>query len=107
MIALANVSAKRFVLNNVAIANITAVTNLDVNVAVAAGSVAAGQVGFAVPTDASMTNGIPGIIPVRATSSSNLRLTFTNASAGAIDPADTFDFIVFLFENTGAVQQTV
>jgi hypothetical protein len=107
MIALSNVVARRFVLNNLSIANITAVTNLDVDVSVAAGSVTTGEVGFAVPTDASMTNGIPGIIPVRATANNNIRLTFTNASAGAIDPANTFDFIVFLFGNSGEVQQTI
>ncbi len=98
---------RRFKLVNLVIGNITAVTNLDVDVAVTAGKVKAGDVGFAIPTDASMENGIPGIIPVRATTNANLRLTFTNASAGAINPADTHEFDIIMFPSTGQVAQTV
>lgn len=104
---LANAVVRRFVFNNLVIANIGAVTNLDVDVAVTAGAVEAGMVGFAIATDASMTAGIPGIIPARATANNNIRLTFTNASAGGINPPDTFDFTVFMFQNTGNVQETV
>ncbi len=102
-----NIVGQRFRLNNLVIANIPTVENLAVDVAVTAGKVKAGSVGFAVPVGATMTNGIPGIVPVEATTNANLRLTFTNASAGAINPADTFDFEVFLFDRSGVVAQTV
>lgn len=98
---------RRFRLNNLVIGNIGAVANLAVDVAVTSGKVKTGDVGFAIAVDANMTDGIPGIIPVVATSNTNIRLLFTNASAGAIDPADTFDFNVVMFPQTGNLAQTV
>ena len=97
-----NATIRRFRFNNLVIGNIVAVTNLAVDVAVPAGSVAAGDVGFAVPVTA-IENGIPAIIPCIATSGTNIRMIFTNASAGAIDPADTHDFNVAMFPQVGEV----
>ena len=101
-----NAVIRRFQFNNVTIASIGAVTTLAVDVAVTAGMVATGDSGFAVPT-VEMDEGLPMMIPCVATSSSNIRMFFTNPSAGAIDPADTFDFIVTMFPAVGQLAQTV
>ena len=102
-----NAVVRRFRFNNLVIANIGAVTNLAVDVAVTAGMVAAGDIGFAIPVDNPIDGGIPAIIPCIATTNANIRLIFTNASAGAINPADTFDFNVVMFPQVGNLAQTV
>jgi hypothetical protein len=103
-----NVVAKRFVLNNLVIASIGAVSTVAVAVPVAAAAgLVVGQVGFAVPNAAAFTAGLPAIVGARVTTATEITLYFANGSAGAIDPADTFEFTVFIFENTGDVQQTI
>lgn len=102
-----NAVVQRFRFNNLVIGNIGAVGTVAVAVAVTAGSVVSGAVGFAVPVDAAFTNGLSGIVPARCTSNAQITLYFANASAAGIDPADTFDFDVFIFPEVGATQQTV
>jgi hypothetical protein len=94
----------RYIVNNLVIANITAVTTLEVQVTLP--GVAVGDSGFACPRDAKMTNGI-AILPVRVTAANTAQIPFCNASAGAIDPADTFDFDVYIFKAAGAIQATI
>jgi hypothetical protein len=99
--------AVRFVLNNLVVASVGAAgsTNVDTTInAVPASWV--GAVGFALPTDADLTAGLPPP-SARVTTTTNLRLRFANPSAGAIDPADTFDWQVFVFVPAGTPQQTV
>lgn len=98
----------RFRLQNLVVANIGAAGSLNVDTAI--NSLPAsyvGAVGFAVPVDNDLTAGLPGPIMARITSQTNLRLRFVNPSAGGIDPADTFDWDVFIFPETGAAQQTI
>lgn len=102
-----NAVVRRFRFNNLAIGSIGAVATVAVAVAVTSGKVVSGQVGFAVPVDAAFTGGLVGIVPARATSAAEITLYFANASAGALDPADTFDFDVFMFPEVGEVAQTV
>lgn len=102
-----NVSALLFKLNNLVVASIGAAGSLNVDVAIAA--VPAGLVGatgFAYPIDADLTAGLPPPY-ARIQSTTVLRLRFANPSAGAIDPADTFDWDVFIFPSVGQVQQTI
>ena len=99
---LGNAVSRRFRFNNLVIPSIGAADTESVAVAVPSGSVVVGDVGFAVAT-ARMTDGLPGIIPCRATDVDEITLDFANPSAGAIDPADTFDFNVFIFPSTGEV----
>ena len=102
-----NCVVKRFRLNNLVIGNIGAAGSLNVDVAIsAAHGLTTDSVGIAIPVDADLTAGLPTPI-VRATSNVNLRLRFVNPSAGAIDPADTFDWDVFMFQPTGMIDQTV
>lgn len=101
------VTTVRFRLNNLTIASVGAAGsgNTDVTItAVPAEWVNA--IGFALPTDADWTAAL-GIVQARIISTTSLRLRVANPSAGAIDPADTFDFDVFIFLPTGQVQQTV
>lgn len=98
---------KRFRLNNLVIANIGAAGSLNVDVTITAvPSDWVGAVGFAIPTDADFTAALSAPM-CRITSTTNLRLRFANASAGGIDPADTFDFDVWMFIPTGQAQQTI
>ncbi len=99
---LGNSVARRFRFNNLVIAEVGAVVNLAVDVAVPSGTVQEGDVGFAVPVTV-IDGGIPAIIPCIATSATNVRMFFTNASAGAINPADTHDFNAVMFPNVGNV----
>lgn len=97
----AGFSGARYTLTNLVIGNITAVTTLEVQVTLA--GVAVGDTGIAAPRDAKMTNGI-AINPIRVTAANTAQIPFVNASAGAIDPADTFDFDVFIFRGSGPSQ---
>jgi len=101
-----NTTSRRFRFNNVVIGNIVAETTIAVDVTVTSGMVAAGDVGFAIPT-VEFTEGLPGIIPCVATSATNVRMFFVNPQDGDVDPADTFDFEVFMFGQTGNIAQTV
>lgn len=97
----------RFRVNNPAIGNIGAAGSLNVDFTInAVPSDWVGAVGFAVPADADLTAGLPPPM-ARITSTTNLRLRFVNPSAGAIDPADTFDYDVFVFPLRGNPQQTI
>jgi hypothetical protein len=102
-----NCVVKRIRLNNLVVGNIGAAGSLNVDVAVSAAlGLTVDSVGIAIPVDADLTAGL--LPPIaRATSTTNLRLRFVNPSAGAIDPADTFDWDVFMFQPTGMVDATV
>lgn len=98
----------RFRLNNLVVASVGAAGSLNVDTTInALPANYVGSVGFAVPVDADLTAGLPGPVMARITSTTNLRLRFVNPSAGAIDPADTFDWDVFIFPETGNAQQTI
>ena len=79
-------------------------TTTEVQVALVGARV--GDSGIACPRDAKFTNGI-AILPLRVTANDVVQIPFCNASAGAIDPADTFDFDVYLFRATGNLQGAV
>ena len=97
----------RFRLNNLVVGSIGAAGSLNVDTTITAVPASyVGAVGFAVPVDADLTAALAAPM-ARITSTTNLRLRFSNGSAGAIDPADTFDFDVYVFLETGAAQQTV
>ena len=102
----ANMTVRRFRLNNLVVGNIGAAGSLNVDVAITADNSIVNATGIAIPVDADLT---AGLLPpvVRCTANNNLRLRFVNPSAGAIDPADTFDWDVYLFIPTGAIQQTI
>jgi hypothetical protein len=98
----------RFRLNNLVVANIGAAGSLNVDTAINALPTSfVNAVGWAVPIDSDLTAGLPGPVMARITSTTNLRLRFVNPSAGGIDPADTFDWDVFIFPETGNAQQTI
>lgn len=102
-----NTQTARFRFNNLVVGNIGAAGSLNVDVTIA--SVPAswvGATGIALPIDADLTAGLPPPT-ARITSQTNVRLRFANPSAGAIDPADTFDWDVILNIPAGNVQQTV
>lgn len=97
----------RFRLNNLVVANIGAAGSLNVDVAINAVPASyVGCIGIAIPVDADLTAGLPPPY-ARITSTTNLRLRFANPSAGGIDPADTFDYDVIIFLETGTAQQTI
>jgi hypothetical protein len=100
-------SSQRFTVENLVIASIAAVTTLVVSVAVPTGSgLSAGDGVQVTPRVATgLTNGIAvyGVI-IDAT---HIGIAFVNASAGAIDPADTFDFDVYVTKKTGAAVASV
>lgn len=85
------------------IASITAVTTLVKTITVTGANFVAGDgVQVTVRSATGMTNGIAlyGVV-IAAT---QLGIAFVNASAGAIDPADTFDFDIYVFSGTGNLQ---
>lgn len=93
-------SSQRFTVENLVIGNITAVTTLVVSVLVAGAGLQAGDGVQVTPrVAAGLTNGIAvyGVI-IDAT---HIGIAFVNASAGAIDPADTFDFDIYVTKKTG------
>ncbi len=96
-----------FRLNNLVVGSIGAAGSLSVDVTITAVPAAwVGSIGMALPIDAVLTAGLPPPT-ARITTTTNLQLRFANPSAGAIDPADTFDFNVFLVVPAGALQQTI
>jgi hypothetical protein len=102
-----NCVVKRFRLNNLVVGAVGAADSLNVDVVVAAThGLTTDCIGIAVPVDADWTAGLP-LPTVRATSATNLRLRFVNPTAAPVDPADTFDWDVFMFMPTGAIDQTV
>jgi hypothetical protein len=102
-----SVKIVRFRLNNLVVASVGAAGSTNVDVAITAVPADwVGATGWAVPTDADMTAGLAAPM-ARITSTTNLRLRFSNGSAGAIDPADTFDLDAFVFLPTGMAQQTI
>lgn len=94
----------RYTVTNLVIPSIGAVTTTEVQVTLVGARV--GDSGFAAPRDAKMTSGI-AINPIRVTANDTVQIPFVNASAGAIDPADTFDFDVYLFKATGSLAAAV
>ena len=98
-----NCVVNRYLITNFVIGNITAVTTLEV--AVVLNGAAVGDGGIAVPR-AAFTN---GVVPayVRVTAANAGVIAFVNASAGAIDPADTFEFDVYLFKASGELAGSV
>lgn len=94
----------RYTVTNLVIPSIAAVTTTEVQVTLQGCRV--GDSGFACPRDAQMTSGI-AILPLRVTANDTAKIPFCNASAGAIDPADTFDFDVYLWRATGGLAGAV
>lgn len=94
-------SVQRYTVENLVIASIGAVTSLLVSVTLPTGSgLAAGDGVQVTPRVATgLTNGIAvyGVV----VDSTHIGIVFVNASAGAIDPADTFDFDVYVTKKTG------
>jgi len=85
---------------DLAIASITAVTTLVKTITVAGANFVAGDaVLVTVRSTTGITNGIAmyGVV-IAAT---QVGIAFVNASAGAIDPADTFDFDVYVLAGSG------
>lgn len=97
-------SGARYTVTNLTIPSIAATTTTEVQVTLVGAKV--GDSGIACPRDAKMTSGI-AILPLRVTADNTAQIPFCNASAGAIDPADTFDFDVFLFKATGPLTAAV
>ncbi len=100
-----NAVTLRYTIENLVIASVGAVTTLTVSVALAAAQLGAGDGVLVTPRGAALTNGIAvyGIV----IDSTHIGLCFVNASAGAIDPADTFDFDVYVVKKTGPVAQAL
>jgi|WetSurMetagenome_2_1015567.scaffolds.fasta_scaffold177595_2 hypothetical protein len=93
-------SVQHITVENLVIGNITAVLSLLVSVSVPGQQFAAGDgVQVTLRSATAMTNGITfyGVV-VDAT---HIGIVFVNASAGAIDPADTFDFDIYVTKKTG------
>lgn len=91
---------QRYTVENLAIGNITAVTSLLVAVTLAGQQLAAGDgVQVTLRSTTAMTNGITfyGVV----VSATQIGIVFVNASAGAIDPADTFDFDIYVLKKSG------
>lgn len=99
-----NGNTLRFTVANLVIPSIAAVTTTEVQVAL--NGVKTGDIGIAIPIDAKFTNGL-GINPVRASADNVGQIPFVNGSAAAIDAADTFDFVVVMFRQTGAIAGAV
>lgn len=97
-------SGYRYTVTNLVIPNLLAVTTTEVQVTLAGAKV--GDSGWACPRDAKLTDGV-AMLPIRVTADNTAQIPFVNASAGAINPADTFDFDVYLFRATGNLQAAV
>lgn len=100
-----NCVCRRYSVENLAIGNITAVTTLTVNVDVSSAGLNTGDGVLVTPRGTALTNGIS--LYGHIVDSNTIGLDFVNASAGAIDPVDTFDFDVYVFLQTGNKQQAV
>ena len=97
-------SGKRYTVANLVIPSIGAVATTEVQVTLPGAKV--GDAGFAVST-AAFTAGIAPMIPVRISATNTAQLAFCNASAAPNEPADTFDFDVYLFCATGPLTDAV
>lgn len=85
---------------NLVIASVGAVTTLVVSVSVPGQQFAAGDGVQVTPRVATgLTNGI-GIYGV-VIDATHIGIAFVNGSAGAIDPADTFDFDIYVTKKSG------
>lgn len=104
MINAGNASVYRYTVTNLVIPSIAAVTTTEVQVTLAGARV--GDSGIACPRDAKLTSGL-ALNPIRITADNTAQIPFVNASAGAIDAADTFDFDVYLFRATGQLSGAV
>jgi hypothetical protein len=96
----ASVTGRRFQVTDLVVASVGAVTTLAVSVAITSGGLVLGDAVIVTPRSA-LTNGIA--IYGHVVDATHFAIDFVNASAGAIDPADTFDFDVFILTNTGAL----
>lgn len=96
-----NTVSRRFQITDLVIAAITAVSTATVSVAVTSGGLQVGA-GVLVTPRSALTNGIA--VYGHVIDATHIGIDFVNASAGSIDPADTFDFDVFVFNSTGNVQ---
>lgn len=101
-----NTVSARFRLNNLVVANIGAAGSLNVDVTVTSRPNLVGSIGVALPVDNDLTAGLPPPT-ARMTTATNLRLRFANPSAAGIDPADTFDWDVYMFLPEGQITQTI
>lgn len=98
-----NTVARRYRFNNLVVGSVGAVGGLNVDVTIPADAgLTTDFVGLALPVDADLTPALPPPT-ARVINSTTIRLRFANPSAGAIDPADTFDWDVILFAGTGQV----
>jgi hypothetical protein len=97
MFAAGNACVLKFSIANLTIASVGAVTSLDVSLVCP--GVKAGDVGIGVPRDAKFTNGL-ALSPLRCAVDGTMILTVVNGSAGAIDPVDTFDFDIFVLQQS-------
>jgi hypothetical protein len=88
----------RYTISNLVIASIGAVTTTEITVTCP--GVAVGDTGIASPRDAAFTNGL-AINPIRVSAANTVKIPIVNASAGAIDAPDTFDFDIIIFKATG------
>jgi hypothetical protein len=102
---LGNCVVNRYLVNNLVIGSIGAVATVEVTVTVSSGGLVVGDIGVAVPR-AAFTGGV-AVGPVRVVTATTFVIPFINASAGALDPADTFEFDVFIFRGTGNLTQSV
>jgi hypothetical protein len=93
---------RRYLVNNLVIPSIAAVTTTEVTVTVSNGGLPSGGGGFAVPRVA-LSGGL-AILPIRVVSATTFVIPFCNASAGAIDNADTVEFDCYIFEPGGVAQ---
>lgn len=97
-------SGYRYTITNLVVASIAAVTTTEIQVTLP--GVKVGDSGFFAPRDAKMLNGI-ALLPIRVTADNTAQLPFCNASAGALDVADTQDYDVYVFRATGNLQAAV
>lgn len=93
-------SAQRYTVENLTIPSIGAVATTVVSVTVAGQALAAGDIVLVTPR---VTTGLTAGIAVYGVivSATVIGIAFVNASAGAIDPADTFDFDILVFRQSG------
>lgn len=92
-----NACVLKYSIDNLVIPSIAAVTTTEV--AINCPGVMPGDIGVAIPRNAAFTNGL-SIGHARCAVAGVLQLPFVNASAGAIDAADTFDFDILVIQQS-------
>lgn len=97
MFAGGNACVLKYSIANLAIPSIAAVTTTEISLTCP--GVKPGDVGIAIPRDAAFTNGL-AINHCRCAVAGTLLMPIVNASAGAIDAADTFDFDIFVIQQS-------